>query len=412
VLILAINSPIHAQVRINIKGKSPEPVVSNAFCEGYLEDMPFIFSFGGTSLRNEPAINFRYNALTGEIKELTPFPDGQFLTGAKASLVGYIVFVLVGQKENQINGTVYRYDQRRHVFLSEGESIPYPTTQHGQAKYRDSLIFVVGGSNTNGPVNQVQVYNPLYDSWQTAAPLPEIVLDASDAFFAAVISQDTLHVLAHLSSDSGATCRLFKSALNPKNLNNLEWKQYLLEDSLQLIPPIAGTEVRKQVHWIASKIASAKDSTHTIAFTLSSEGHINEWLTLQKIPGRVSSIARVSDTIQFLTGGVYPNAGMSDDIYMLTWTDLGKGTMQKLHSSRRFYLYPNPCSDYLRFQSVRNNLEARGIEVFNMQGRKLLNRKITSQNERISFQSFRDRAFIVRIFDNEGNYYVDKILKQ
>ncbi len=406
---MLLSGSVKGQVRINLKGKSPQPVINNAFCEAYLQDMPFLFSFGGSDRIQEPAINFRYNALTGEIKELPAFPDGGKLNGGKASLVGDIVLIIGGRKAGRNNHRVYRYDQGRHVFLSNGETIPYPVTQHGQAKYRDSLLFVVGGTGTAGPVNAVQVYDPLFDSWNQTTPLPQFVIDADEAFYTAVICRDTLHVLAHLTLGQNTTHHLFRAALNP--LNTLEWQHHILPDSLRLKPPVVGTTVRNEVHWIASQFIPENDSTYTVDFTLDSQGGVDKWMALDKTPGGFNGIARVSDTIQFLVGGVYPDGDLSEDIYMLTWTNLGTGTSLKLIKDRRFYLYPNPCNDYIRIQSVRDELEAKGIEVFNMQGRKLLNSKVNNRYQRFSFRSFQERAFIVRIFDNEGNYYVDKILK-
>lgn len=399
------------QVRVNLKGKSPEPVVNNAFSEGFLKDMPFVFSFGGSTLEEEAAINFRYNALTGEVKELPPFPDGKKHIGAKASLVHNIVFVVGGRKDNLINSTVYRYDQTKDVFLSNGEPIPYPVTQHGQAKYRDSLLFVIGGQRDSGSVNKTQVYNPLFDSWTQTTALPILLNDTSDAFYSAVILEDTLHVLTHLSTANSSSLHLFTAVISPSAIMDLKWSHHLLADSLKFIPPIAGTIVRNQVHWIASEKIPGKSQTRSVDFSLDKQGKVDKWLTLEKIPGKMSSIARVSDTIQFIIGGVYPDEGLNDNIYMLTWTNLGTGTAQKIKSDRRFYLYPNPCKDYLRIQSVRKDLEARGLEIYNMQGKKLLATKISDQNARFSLRSFSDRAFIVRIFDNEGSYYVDKILK-
>jgi len=408
---LLLNLPLIGQVRVNLKGISPEPVLNNAFCEGYLQDMPFVFSFGGSTLEEKAAINFRYNALTGEIKELPPFPDGQKHVGAKASLVNNIVFVVGGKKDKLINSTVYRYDQTRHVFLSNGEPIPYPVAHHGQAKYRDSLLFVIGGQIDSVSVNKIQIYNPLFDSWTLANALPDLVNGVSNPYFSAVILEDTLHVLTHLGTANSSSLHLFTAVVPPTGNMDLKWSHHPLGDSLKFIPPFAGTVVRNQVQWLASEEIPGTGRIRSVDFSLDKQGRIDKSLTLENIPGKINSIARVSDTIQFIVGGVYPEAGLNDNIYMLTWTNLGTGTAQKIKSDRRFYLYPNPCQDYLRIQSVRKDLEAKGLEIYNMQGKKLLTKKISNQNARISFRSFTDRAFIVRIFDNEGSYYVDKVLK-
>ena len=413
VLFLIFSLSNQAQVRVNIKGNTPQPIFHNAVCEGYLEDMPFIFSFGGkTELIDQAADNFRYNALTGEINLLPPFPDGYPVYKAKACLVGDIVFVLTGTRGDSINQMVYRYDQKKHVFLSDGEAIPTPVTQNGLAKYRDSLIFIVGGQTAKGATNKVQVYNPVFDHWRSASPLPKMVNEFKEAHFSAVFVQDTLNVLAQLDNGDGIRQHLFTAVLDGQNLNELQWMNQPLQDSMVLMPPIIATSVRNEAHWMGiAREQAVEDGAHFIDFTLQDKGSLANLYKLENIPGFINSIARISDTIQFLCGGLYPGGEISNEVIMLTWTNLGHGVVEKIKSDRRFYLYPNPCQGKLRIQSVRRDLEALGIEVFDMQGKKLLNKKIRDPNERISLESFADRAFIVRIFDNEGNYYVDKILK-
>ncbi|MGA8431192.1 MAG: kelch repeat-containing protein [Candidatus Sulfotelmatobacter sp.] len=68
---------------------------------------------------------------------------------------------------SDVNGYV---PQDRHWY--RGEDIPVPVDSAVIGVTRDRYVYLIGGRSKNGPVNNVQVYDALKNSWSQATPLP------------------------------------------------------------------------------------------------------------------------------------------------------------------------------------------------------------------------------------------------
>ena len=152
----------------------PERVTNNAVVEGFVNGVPYVYSFAGLdSTKTYSGINlrsFRYNTQTDEWESIAPLPDTLGKIAASASRIGDIIYI-IGGYHVLANGSeissdkVHRYNTQTNEYLTDGAPIPTPIDDQVQVVWRDSLIYVVTGwSNTNN-TNKVQIYNPTTNQW-------------------------------------------------------------------------------------------------------------------------------------------------------------------------------------------------------------------------------------------------------
>jgi len=96
---------------------------------------------------------------------------GAAAAGAKGLVIlmgGYVVDAQGGELTvSDVN--VYEPGRRQ---WSRGQDIPVPVDSAVTGVTHDRFVYLVGGRSTSGPVNNVQVYDVLKNSWTQATPFP------------------------------------------------------------------------------------------------------------------------------------------------------------------------------------------------------------------------------------------------
>ena len=137
-------------------GSLPEAVSNNAVVEGFINDIPYLYSFGGideTKLYSGiHKRSYRYNIQTGEAQQILDLPDAMGKIGSAASRIGNIIYISGGYHvfsngSELTSGKMHRYDIINNEYLEDAPDIPVPTDDHVQAVWRDQLIYLITGWN-------------------------------------------------------------------------------------------------------------------------------------------------------------------------------------------------------------------------------------------------------------------------
>ena len=162
-------------------GTLPEPVSNNAVCKGFVNDTPFVYSFSGidtTKIYSGIHLkSFRFNTVTGQVIQLPDLPDAMGKIAAGASRIDNVIYIIGGYHvfsngAETSSSKVHRFDIASNSFLADGTDIPVSIDDHVQAVWRDSLIYVITGWSNTGNVPDVQIYDPVSDSWLAGTSTP------------------------------------------------------------------------------------------------------------------------------------------------------------------------------------------------------------------------------------------------
>jgi len=119
--------------------------------------------------------------------------------------------------------------------------------------WRDSLIYVMGGLGTSAIAN-VDVYNPVANTWATGTALPLPCYMGSAACIG-----DTIYI-AQAYNGSACWPNFYKGAINPANPTQITWTQ-----GAALAEPVfngATVAVGNEVYWIGGFINAATATNH------------------------------------------------------------------------------------------------------------------------------------------------------
>ncbi len=423
---------IQAQVKVEKLAELPEGVTNNAVCEGFIMDFPLVYSFGGIdSTLSHSGIHqrsYRYNTITGELLQLPDLPDTLGKIASSASLVGNIIYIIGGYHvfedgSERSSNKVHRYDIVQNAFLSDGEPIPVPIDDHVQAVWRDSLIYVITGWSDNQNVPNVQIYNPAFDTWTTGENVPNLNIFKSFGASGTILN-DTIFYFGGAASTSGFPIQsaLRKGVINPDNPQDIQWTATTPDQGV-VGYRMASCKVRDEIHWVGG--SNVTYNFDALSYSNSRVVQPNErdlvytpgvgsgWtIESAELPMDLRGIGEINDTVKYLIGGILKDREVSKGIWRLKWSQLGTGVSEVVSKKRLFYFYPNPVGHELRVQGIYPNHRIHRVEIFTMRGRKILDKTMNTTQPRINFRYFQERAYIIRIWDQNGNSYIDKILKR
>tara|TARA_B100000508_G_C11465634_1_gene282080 strand:+ start:11070 stop:12392 length:1323 start_codon:yes stop_codon:yes gene_type:complete len=212
----------------------PFPTANNALCEALVNGEKYVYSFGGItdSLHPEDIHQrvFKYDVLNDEWTEQAALPDTMGKIAAGASFVNNKIYVMGGYHvDTNLNeyssDRVHIYNPYIDTFEVDGAPIPTPIDDHVQVVWRDSLIYVVTGWSNFSNVPYVQVYNPYFNSWEAASPVPND--NTFKAFGAAgYILGDTIYYYGGVSGSLGFSARSYlrKGVINPEDPLDIQWE--------------------------------------------------------------------------------------------------------------------------------------------------------------------------------------------
>ena len=349
----------NAQLSIEEIGFLPEPISNNAVVEGYLNGVPYLFTFGGIDQTKSPSgihlRSYRVNLETGDAEAIPDLPDNMGKIAAGASRIGNIIYIAGGYYvfdnfSELSSDKMHRYDIENNVYLEDAPPIPFATDDHVQVVWRDSLIYLITGWSNTTNVPYVQIYDPSTNGWTRANNLP---VDNRYRSFGAsgAIVNDTIYYFGGASSTSGFNIQnhLRKGVINPDNPAEVSWSISTPDPAINGYR-MACTTVGEEIHWLGG-------STITYNFdgiAYNGSGGVppadrdlfsrlypfNCQSNSASIPMDLRGIASINDTIKYIAGGMLENQEVTHKVLKLQWANTTTN-IQETHVDP-ILIYPNP----------------------------------------------------------------------
>lgn len=337
------NPPIEdpeLSVKITQVGVLPEAVSNNAVVEGFIDDTPYIFSFGGIDeTKSSEGIHrrsYRYNILTDQVEQLGNLPDTIGKIASGASRIGNIIYIAGGyyvfnDNSELTSGKMHRYDIANNVYLEDAADIPIPTDDHVQAVWRDQLIYLISGWNNTTNIPNVQVYNPISNSWLQATPVPN---DSYQSFGASgTIIGDTIYYFGGATSNQGFDIQnqLRIGTINPDNPTEISW-EIMTPNPIINGYRMGATNVNGLPQWIGG----SKNTYNFDGIAYDGSGGVPpakrilfidpsdfQWQELPdlEIPMDLRGVASILENVKYTAGGMMDNQEVTAAIYKLEWSN-------------------------------------------------------------------------------------------
>ena len=354
-----------AQLTITEIGTLPEPVANSAVCEGFIDGVPYLYSFAGidsTKLYSGTHLHsYRINLETGESEQIADLPGDQGLLGTAASRIGNIIYIIGGYTANS-NGSevssrkVRRYDIENNIFLADAADLLVATDDHVQAVWRDSLLYVVTGWSNSSNIRFTQIYDPTTDSWSNVTFLPNDVRYLSFGASGAIVN-DTIYYFGGARSEGqfGIQNGLRKGVINPSNPTEIEWSISEPGNDINGYR-MAATTIADEVHWIGGSNNTynfdgiAYDGSGGVApanqdvILNTTSGEISRAI-YNAIPMDLRGIANIETTVKYIAGGMLANQQVSDKVFRLEWTGVSSSSQDDNVETPEITIFPNPTSN-------------------------------------------------------------------
>lgn len=211
----------------------PIKTSNNAVTEAIVNNKRHVYSFGGISDSLKPSeIHqrvFKYITNEDAWYEMPSLPDTLGKISNHANFVNDKVYIIGGKhiledSSEIVSNKVHIYDPLNDVFESDGANLPIAVADHVQAVWKDSLIYVITGKSSTGNIADVQIYNPLEDTWTLGTPLPD------DESFLRVgasgyILNDTIYYFGGATDtlNPNAKNHLLKGVIDHNNPSLIDW---------------------------------------------------------------------------------------------------------------------------------------------------------------------------------------------
>lgn len=319
----------------------PEPVTNNAVAEGRVGDTLFLYSFGGLdSTKLFSGIHrrcWRYNTISHRWEAIPSLPDTLGKIASAASRVGDTIYI-VGGYYVFANGSevssdrVHRFDVRRNRFVADGTPVPKPIDDHVQVVWRDRLIYVITGWSNSGNVSDVQIYDPINDTWNSGIPVPNSTRYTAFGASGAIVG-DTIFYHGGASGGFNFPIRnvMRKGVIDPENPTSIVWSEVDAPD----LPPgyrTAAATSNGVVYWIGgSNLTYNYDG---IAYNGSGGVEPSEQIVqfnpensswsvqaLSGLPMDLRGIAQVDEQTFVLVGGMVEGQQVSSQVLRLHLDD-------------------------------------------------------------------------------------------
>ena len=317
----------------------PEPITNNAVSEGYTDDKPYAFTFGGldsTKLYSGIHLrSYRYDILNNTWQQIADLPDTLGKIASAASHIKNIIYILGGyhvfaDHSEKSSNKIHRYDIINNKFLEDGTSIPIPIDDHIQAVWRDSLIYVITGWSDKENVPNVQIYNPEANSWMVGTTVPDNHIYKSFGASGTIIG-DTIFYFGGASMGKHYPIQniLRKGIINSNDPKQIEWSYQVL-DATVVGYRMASTKINNIPHWLGGSTTTY--NYNAIAYDGSggvtpSNNHLylsnNKLKTtiLENFPMDLRGIAEINDSTKIIIGGIKENQQVSNNVYQLEWRE-------------------------------------------------------------------------------------------
>lgn len=375
----------------------PERVTNNAVTEGFVNGVPYVYSFAGLdSTKNYSGIHlrsFRYNTQTDHWESIPPLPDSQGKIACSANRIGDIIYI-IGGYHVFANGSevssdrVHRYDTQSNTYLADGASIPVAIDDQVQAVWRDSLIYVVSGWSNSQNVTNVQIYNPSTDEWTQGSPIPNE--DSYPSFGAAgVILNDTIYYFGGArNGDFNIQRHMRKGVISADDPTEISWSAFILDWDIKSYRPAALKMDGNHLFWIGGA-----DNTYNydgIAYNngqgvepnnrvLYLNHHDNAYQNYfyEGIPMDLRGIASVGVSEHYIAGGMESGQLVSNKTLKLTSFPLLVKTTELASNNDNLKISPNPVHQKLFFKIDNfENCDDGILKIYDLKGSKIRENKL------------------------------------
>ncbi len=433
--LLAFSLSLSAQYwRLVEKSPMPERVSNNALVEGFLDGVPYVYSFGGIdSTKTRQGIHlrsFRYNVATDVWETIAPLPDTLGKIAAGASRIGDTIYIIGGyhvlQNTELSSDRVHRYDIKNNVYLSDGAPIPVPIDDHVQAVWKDSLIYVITGwrgtASSQGNVPNVQIYNPRTDEWLVGSSTPANALFTAFGASGVIIGNDIYYYGGAAGSNFGVSSLLRRGLINPMNPTSIGWLGQE-GDPDNMGYRMAATTVDGNPYWLGGSSNTynfdgiAYDNSgpvpiakRSLLFDLTNQTWFAD--TINPLPMDLRGVGEISDTVKYLAGGMLEDQWVSNKTFRLERSFEPVFPMNPNHvvdlgqTQESLSLFPNPSSG--RFEvEMKDQLLDGLLEVFAADGNRIMNLVVKNQNRvSIDLSKYPAGVYWVKIAGKVGRMVV------
>lgn len=332
----------HAQ-KWEIKRETPlpEPVTNNAVAEGFIQDVPFVYSFGGLdSTKKYSGIHrrsYRYNTSVKAWEGIPPLPDTLGKIAAAASRVRDHIYIIGGyhvfEDGHELSSDkVHRYSIPENRFIEDGTPVPFQIDDHVQAVWRDSLIYVITGWSDTENKPYVQIYNPFADQWHQGTPVPDN--NNFKSFGASgVIMGDTIFYFGGAAYDKYYPIQsvLRMGIINPVNPFKVSWSIVSTQEIFEGYR-MAAVKSRDKIFWIGGSETTynyngisykGKKAVSPSERILEYNPTTNVWKrhNYENIPMDLRGAGELNDQVKYLVGGMSDNQVVSDKVIRFEITD-------------------------------------------------------------------------------------------
>lgn len=328
-----------AQLQVTKVASLPVKVSNNAVCEGFIDDIPYLFSFAGidsSKLYSGIHLNsFRYNINTRESEQIADLPDTLGKIACAASRIDGIIYISGGyhvfkNHSEKSSNKVHRYDIKNNKFLSDASPIPIPTDDHVQAVWQNKLIYLITGWSDKENIPNVQIYNPKTDTWLVGTPTPNSSNYKSFGASGTIIG-NTIYYFGGATSQKGFGIQNYLriGKINPKNPSQIDWSISIPNSEITGYR-MACVKVKKDIHWLGGSettynfdgiaynktggVSNSKRDLYTCFAKIKFKDNF-----VNQLPMDLRGIADIEEKVKYIAGGMLDNQQVSQYIYKLEW---------------------------------------------------------------------------------------------
>jgi len=379
-LFIAVITGSYAQAwQITPLSTAPERITNNAVAEGFVNGVPYIYTFGGldsTKLYSGIHLrSYRYNTMTNVWDTIAALPDtlGKIAAGAnrvkdKIYIIGgYHVYANGGEASSN---KVHIYDVNSNTYLADGANIPVAIDDQVQAVWRDSLIYVITGWSNTGNVSSVQIYNPSSDNWQTGTGVGNNNTFRSFGASGAIVG-DTIYYFGGASMAGNFNIQIYfrRGIINPANPSQINWSSFTwmsmngyrmaATTALGKVFWLGGSNVTYNYNGVAyNGSGGVAPNGRSLYYDRSDHSFDVEYG--YDLPMDLRGIGNVSDTVKYLVGGMKAGQVVSNETLRLTLSPdsiLTTISTTPIQETIDFSLSPNPANERVLIQTKVENMD-------------------------------------------------------
>lgn len=211
----------------------PFETSNNAVVEAIVGNSKYVYSFGGIDTTKTAAgihqRSCKYNVAGDFWQEIDTLPDTLGKIAAGASFINNKIYIIGGYHvlpngSEVSSDKVHVYNPATDEFEADAAPIPLAIDDHVQATWRDSLIYVVTGWSNNGNKPDVQIFDPVNNTWTAGTSVP-FTTNFTSFGASGYILQDTIYYFGGVagSFSFNAVSHFRKGVINPNDPTDITW---------------------------------------------------------------------------------------------------------------------------------------------------------------------------------------------